>query len=213
MTNDTDRTARRTLQAALFADVVGYSQLMGEDEVGTLRAVKDLINLFKESCAKHDGSIEQISGDGIFALFSSATNAVSLAIEVQDAVARFNVSAARPIQVRMGINLGEVLQDDTGVYGDSLNIAACLENLAKPGSVYINSAVYEQIKHKLNFGYEFLGARELKNIREPVDVYCMHPEVEGIAKAVSPRAPVVQERRKQTSKPSKPSVVVLPFSD
>lgn len=81
MTNDTDRTARRTLQAALFEDVVGYSQLTGEDEVGTLRAVKDLINLFKESCAKHDGSLEQISGDGIFALFSSATNAVSLAIE------------------------------------------------------------------------------------------------------------------------------------
>lgn len=201
---------RRTLQAALFADIVGYSRLMGEDEIATLAAVKKYVGLFEKTCVENEGEIVQIRGDGVFALFDSAVNAVSCAVETQQTVHELNQTAILPIQFRVGINLGEVLHDETGVHGDSLNIASRLESLAEVGSVCISGAVYEQVKNKLAYGYECMGSQKLKNIKEPIEAFCVRHEVDGVTMAASPR-PMTREQK--AALPGKPSVVVLPFEN
>ncbi len=210
MNDSKNRPPSRSLQATLFADIVGYSQLMGEDEVATQRIVKTYVGLFENYCRKHEGKIEQVRADGIFAMFNSAVNAVNCAMDTQQAMAELNETAERPVQFRVGINLGEVLRDDTGAYGESLNVAARLESIAEPSTVYVSGAVYQQVKNRINFGYECLGSQKLKNINDPVEVFCVHREIEGVTMAASPR---IMTRQQQAAIPSKPSVVVLPFMD
>ncbi len=210
MTGESKNSVRRTLQAALFADVVGYSRMMGEDELATLKAVRENIGIFQTHCNEHEGTIEQIRGDGVFAIFDSAVNAVQCAIDAQHAINSMNENIERPIKFRVGINLGEVLRDDTGLHGDSLNIASRLESMAEPGTVCVSSAVYEQIRNKLAFGYECLGEQRLKNISEPITAFCVHREVDGVTMAASPRVATAQQK---VSLATKPSVVVLPFKD
>lgn len=198
------------MQASLFADIVGYSALMGDDEQATHQAVTKYLSLFATVCKERDGVVEQIRGDGIFAMFSSAVNAVECAVETQQAVSDLNETAELPIVFRIGINLGEVLRDTSGVYGDSLNIAARLESLAEPGSVCISGAVYDQVRNKLAYGYEFLGSQILKNIKDPVEAFSVRREIDGVTMAPSPR---IQTREVKAILPTKPSVVVLPFVD
>ena len=204
------KPAKRRLQAALFADIVGYSRLMGNDEMATLVAKKKYFSIFENLCDEHDGNIEQLLGDGVFMIFDSAVNAVSFAVEVQHTISGLNENAELPIVFRIGINLGEVLHDEAGIHGDSLNIASRLESIAEPGNICISGSVYEQVKNKLAFGYQCLGNQDLKNIKEPILAFRVQREVDGATMIASPRT-MTQHGNIELS--SKPSVVVLPFVD
>ena len=205
-------SGHRQLGAILFADVVGYSGLMGEDELATHEAVKGHLGTFEQYSVRYEGEILQVRGDGILALFDSIVNAVRFSIDVQKAVAAANqpVPEERRIMFRIGINLGEVVKEEASVYGDSVNIAARIEGLADPGGICVSAAVYEQIKNKLRYGYEYLGPQRLKNIRDPIEVFRVREESEGAAMAASPRA-LSRGIELGRSPPKLPSVVVLPF--
>src|ERR671910_3263402 len=135
----------RRLGAILFADVVDYTRLMGEDEVGTWRAVKTRIQAFNQLAGEHQGEILQVRGDGLFLLFHSAINAVSYAMEMQKRMRELNegLPEDRQLLFRIGINVGEILFDEGDVSGDSVNIAARIEAHARPGHVCIAASVFE----------------------------------------------------------------------
>ncbi len=167
---------KRRLGAILFADIANYTRLMGEDEMGTWAAVKSRIAEFNLLCADHDGQVLEIRGDGLFLLFDSAYNAVNFAMTMQQRMKDMNRDEPenRQFNFRVGINLGEVIIDEYNVSGDSVNIASRLESLARPGNVCISATIYEQVKSRLTFGYEYLGPQQLKNIREPVEAFQVH---------------------------------------
>lgn len=167
---------RRRLGAILFADIANYTRLMGEDEMGTWAAVRARITEFNTLCTDHDGQVLEIRGDGLFLLFDSAYNAVNFAMIMQQRMRDMNrdLPESRQFNFRVGINLGEVIIDEYNVSGDSVNIASRLESLARPGNVCISATVYEQVKSRLTFGYEYLGPQRLKNIREPVEAFQVH---------------------------------------
>lgn len=204
-TGSKGRTPRR-LGAILFADAVGYSRLMGTDEEATHRAITDCIRSFTEQIEHYDGQILEIRGDGMLALFDSVVNAVRYAVEIQDMInaKNKNLPEDRQIKFRIGINIGDVILQNGGVFGDSVIIASRVEELSEPGGVCISGAVYEQIKNKLEYGYEYLGPQELKNISDAVEVFRVTKESTGAAAVPSPR-PISLLRR--------PSVVVLPFEN
>jgi adenylate cyclase len=175
----TDRTSgarQRKLATILFADVVGYSRLMGEDETATYDALQNLRRAIDPIIAGHAGRIVSTAGDGLLADFGSVVEALSCAVEMQQ-VAR-DLSAAAPpdrhLQLRIGVNLGDVIvADDNDLYGDGVNIAARLQALAAPGGICMSHTVYEQVKNKLALDYRSLGAHRVKNIAEPVRVYAV----------------------------------------
>lgn len=204
------KAVRRQAGAILFADVVGYSRLMGDDELFTQQAVSRHLERLENECGTSGGEVLDVRGDGVLALFGSASDAVRLAIEMQRAIEHENDSQPedRKIRFRMGVNLGELLRDHRGVHGDSVNVAARIQALAGPGQVYISSVVYEEVRHALRYGFEFLGPQFLKNIREPVPVYCVRPEIEGVLMVSSLRG---TDQGQAREKPGGPSVAVLPF--
>jgi TolB-like protein/class 3 adenylate cyclase/Flp pilus assembly protein TadD len=201
---------RRRLGAVLFADVAGYSRLMGEDEVGTALAVKGRLKVLHDACARYNGEVLQVRGDGAFLLFSSAIEAVSFALEAQKLMEIENAAgeSKQAIRFRIGINLGEILFDDDGVSGDSINIAARIESLAPPGSVCVTGAVYDQIRNKVAVGYEYLGPKSLKNIAEPVDAFVLREDAAAAAMTPAFRRAA---RLNGSEKVKDLSVVVLPF--
>ena len=194
---------KRRLAAILAADVVGYSRLMGEDEAGTLERLKLLRkDLVQPLIANHGGRIVKVMGDGLLAEFSSAVEAVQCAIEIQEqAIAR---QAAMPegsrIELRMGINLGDVIREGSDIYGDGVNVAARLEAMAEPGGVCISGAAFDAVDGKLEHAFEDMGLREAKNIARPLRVYRL--------KWTGPAAP-----RQSPPLPDKPSIAVLPFAN
>ena len=208
--NYNNQTPNRSLAAVLFADVVGYSRLMSEDEQSAQAAVNQAVKLFDKHCQENDGEIQQVRGDGIFAAFSSAVNALNCAMHAQEEINQLNEGRDNPIQLRVGINMGEVMRDETGMFGDSINVAARLEGIADPGGVCISAAVYEQVKNRLRYGYECIGLQTLKNIREPTEVFKVQAEVSSATMAASPR-PMSHENRQRIT--DKPSVAVLPFTN
>jgi len=210
MTDNAPDTFRRQLGAVLFADVVGYTRLMGENEDATYSALKKILEKLEASCQAFQGKVMEVRGDGVLALFDSATNAVRFAVEAQDAVEKSNARLPddRKIRFRIGIHLGEILTDDRGIHGDSVNIAARLESVADPGRIFISSTVYEQVRNRLPFGYEFLGPHRLKNVKEPVPIYCVRAEIKGVIMASSSRPKGDLARR---IRPEIPSVAILPF--
>ena len=205
-----DKSYRRRLGAMLFADVEGYTRLMAEHELDTYDALKVLFARLDTLCAEFEGQVIEIQGDGMLALFDSATNAVRYAVELHKTVEQgsINVPNGQAIRFRIGVHLGEVLVDERGIHGDSVNIAARLQSLAEPGRVLISAAVYEQIRSRLPFGYEFLGPQTLKHVPEPVPVYCVRGEIEGALKVPSIR---LQQSAERLRLPDTPSVAVLPF--
>ena len=212
MSDNQNANLKRRLGAILFADIANYTRLMGEDEVGTWLAVKPRILEFNELARKHHGEVLQVRGDGLFLIFDSAFNAVGFAMEVQKRMKTLNegLPEDRQLWFRLGINLGEVLVDDANVSGASVNIAARLETLARPGQVCISAAVYEQVRNKLTFGYEYLGAQTLKNVKEPVDVFQVHEDPASAVMTTGLRLPSPAEGA--AHQPIKDlSVVVLPF--
>ncbi len=199
---------RRRLGAVLFADVANYSRMMGEDEIGTVLAVKKRLQTLYEVSARHHGDVLQVRGDGAFLLFDSAIDAISFALEIQKLMAEENagVEPDRAIRFRVGVNLGEIILDTDGVSGDSVNIAARIEPLAPPGSVCVTRAVYDQTRNKVAVGYEYLGPKTLKNIAEPVDVFLLREDAQPATMTAGFR-----QRQSTAVAPRDLSAVVLPF--
>jgi class 3 adenylate cyclase len=173
--------AIRRLAAILAADVVGYSRMMGEDEAGTLGALKACRReLFDPMVQRFRGRIFKVIGDGILAEFPSVVDAVRCAVEIQASMLNRAFGAAeKAITFRMGINIGDVIADGEDLYGDGVNIAARLETLSQPGGLCISGPVFDQIKNKLQLDYEDLGEQTVKNIAEPLRVYRIQSSESG----------------------------------
>src|SRR3982075_4042493 len=169
----------RRLAAIVAGDIAGYSRLMELDEEGTHKRVKRIErDLVEPSIAEHHGRLVKTTGDGFIAIFDSPVEAVRCSIVIQQNLIGRNASVAKDswIEYRIGVNLGDVIIEADDVYGDGVNVASRLEGIAGPGQVYISGGIYEQIKHKLVFGYESLGSRQVKNIADPVRVYRVLPD-------------------------------------
>ena len=168
-----DRVDRRL--AAIFAgDIAGYSRLMIADEEGTLRQLKaHRKELIDPKIADRRGRIVKTTGDGMLVEFGSVVDAVQCAVEIQRGMAERNaeVEAERRIQFRIGINVGDIISDGNDIYGDGVNVAARLENLAEPGGVYISGMAYDQVRDKLDFGFEDKGEQTVKNMARPIRVF------------------------------------------
>ena len=201
---------QRRLAAILAADVVGYSRMMQADEAGTLAALKSRrTEILQPLVSKHHGRIIKVMGDGVLVEFASAVEAVRCAVALQEAMAVANEAAeeSRRVVLRIGINLGDVMVEGGDLYGDGVNIAARLEGIAEPGGVLISASTYDQIKNKIDAGFEDLGPQTLKNIVEPVRSYRAKMARRG---AKAPESIVSADN---SPLPSKPSVAVLPFSN
>src|SRR5260370_10937549 len=173
-----DATPRR-LAAIVAGDISGYSRLMQMDEEGTHNRVKRIErDLIEPSIAEQHGRLVKTTGDGCIAIFDSPVEAGGCGIVIQQNMVGRNTSQPKHhwIEYRIGVNLGDVIIEANDVYGDGVNIASRLENIADPGQVYISGGIYEQIKHKLVCGYESLGDRKVKNITDPVRVYRVLPD-------------------------------------
>ncbi len=161
----------RHLAAILALDVVGYSRMMGADETGTFTQLKALRqDIFNPKAEQFGGRIFKNTGDGALIEFPSAVDAVQCAVEIQNALVQRNSGLPEDdrIDLRIGVNLGDVLIDEDDVFGDGVNIAARLEGLAKPGSICISENVYRMVCTKLEIDFEDIGLNNLKNIAEPV---------------------------------------------
>ena len=174
-----DPSSRRKLAAILSADVVGYSRLMAADEAATVETLKAYRDIIVRLVARRGGRVVNAPGDALLAEFPSAVEAVQAAIEIQQSVEGHNIEleADRRMQFRIGVNLGDVIEESDGtIYGDGVNIAARLEALAEGGGVCISSTVYDAVEGKLAFGFDFLGEHQVKNIAKPVRVYRVRAE-------------------------------------
>ena len=160
-------SAARRLAAILAADVAGYSRLMGEDEEGTLAALKAIRRELGDPKVKeHRGRIVKTTGDGLLIEFASVVDAVRCAVEVQEEMAARNaeVPEARRIEFRIGINLGDIIRDGRDIFGEGVNIAARLEGLAEPGGICISGTVHNQVRDRLTVAFEDIGEQQVKNI-------------------------------------------------
>jgi class 3 adenylate cyclase/pimeloyl-ACP methyl ester carboxylesterase len=179
---------KRKLAAILSADVKSYSRLMGADEAGTLRTLIAHREAMDALITRHEGRVIGSAGDSVLAEFASAVEAVECAVEIQEELAVRN--AALPddhrLEFRIGINLGDVIVTGTDLHGDGVNVAARLQALAETGGVYVSGGVYDQVRGKLPFGYEFLGEQRVKNIAEPVRVYSVQRDVRTASDAAQP---------------------------
>jgi adenylate cyclase len=198
------KRVERRLVAILAADAMGYSRLMGEDEEGTHAALKALQReLIDPKVREHGGRLVKTTGDGALVEFASVVDAVRCAVEVQRDMAERNadIPVERRIEFRIGINLGDIIIDAGDIYGDGVNVAARLEALAEPGGICVSRVVRDQVRDKLDFGFEDLGERQVKNIARPVRVYRV---LIGGTPAVTRAAQAV---------PDRPSIAVLPFQN
>jgi adenylate cyclase len=200
-----DDKVKRRLTTVLCADVYGYSRLMEADEAGTLEALRRSRAAIARLVERHDGRIVNTWGDAVIAEFASVVEAVQSAIEIQQEIS--DQESAEPqanaMRFRIGINLGDVMVDGTNIYGDGVNIASRLQELADPGGVVISSSVYDQVHNKLSVGFDCLGQRPMKNIA-PLTSYRVTLGGQGQARismeenrtpSASARAPRIDDRR------------------
>jgi adenylate cyclase len=186
--------------------MAGYSRLMGADEEGTLERLKALRReLVDPKITEHHGRIVKTTGDGVLAEFASVVDAVRCGVEVQQAMPERNtdVEADNRIELRIGINLGDVIVEGDDLYGDGVNIAARIEALADAGGVFVSNTVYDHVRDRLPFVFEDLGEQQVKNIARSVRVYRVR---DAAVKAPEQPAPVLPL-------PDKPSIAVLPFQN
>jgi len=202
--------AERRLAAILAADVVGYSRLVGVDEEGTLARLRVLRREVVDPMIKeHRGRIVRITGDGILVEFASVVDAVRCAVDTQREMALRNseVPADQRIEFRIGINLGDIMDDEGDIYGDGVNVAARLEALAPPGGICVSRVVRDQVRDKLNFTFDDRGEQQVKNIARPVRIFDVKLAGEIMTLSsfpgVTPPLPL----------PDKPSIAVLPFQN
>jgi adenylate cyclase len=198
----------RRLAAVLAADVAGYSRLMGADEEGTLARLKAIRkSLVDPAIAAHRGRVVKTTGDGMLVVFASAVDAARSAIEVQRSMSSENAGVQQDsrIEFRIGIHIGDIMIDDSDIFGDGVNIAARLEGIARPGGVCISDDAYRQIRGKVDMACDDLGPQVLKNIAEPMRVWQVEFDQDA-ARALAERAP-------ELALPDKPSIAVLPFQN
>src|SRR6516164_5593743 len=207
-----EEPVERRLTAILAADIAGYSRLMGVDEEGTLAALKTLRReLADPKIKEHRGRIVKTTGDGLLLEFASVVDAVRCAVEVQREMAERNaeVPPDRRIELRMGINVGDIIRDGRDIYGDGVNVAARLEALAEPGGICVSRVVRDQVRDKLAFSFEDMGEQHVKNIARPVRV---HRVLLGQRSGPSESATRTSAKL-SLALPDKPSIAVLPFQN
>jgi adenylate cyclase len=205
---DKARVERR-LVAILAADIAGYSRLMGEDELGTLEALKaHRRELVDPAIAAHKGRIVKTTGDGMLVEFASAVDAVTCAMAVQEKMAERNGNFKPAITFRIGINIGDIIIDGNDIFGDGVNVAARVENECEPGGVCLSGSAFEQVRGKTAFGFDDLGERSLKNIDRPVRLYAARSAAAPAA-GFKPQP----EATKPLDLPDRPSIAVLPFQN
>jgi adenylate cyclase len=185
----TAQELKRKLAAILSADVKGYSLLMGEDEEWTVRTLDTFKGVMKTLIPQHRGRVVDSTGDNLLAEFASVVDAVQAAVEIQQVLRAKNslLPENRRMEFRIGINLGDVIEEGDRIFGDGVNIAARLEGLAEPGGICISGNTFEQIENKLPLHYDYLGEHEVKNITRPVRAYRALMD-EGLLKEKSVKA-------------------------
>jgi len=220
----------RRLVAVLSADVVGYSRMMGEDEAGTLARLNACrAELIDPTIAEFKGRIVKLMGDGALVEFASVVDAVECAIAIQQGAAQRNAETPedRCITLRIGVNLGDIIVEGDDIYGDGVNVAARIQEVAYPGGVALSGVVRDQIEGKVDAGFEDAGECELKNIAKPVRVYRWNPGTQTVEEAtgtapgpVVPAGPLPSEPDQgedaidiDLSLPDYPSIAVLPFAN
>ena len=196
----------RKLAAILYAAVAGYSRLTGEDEDATHRTLSEYLDLITNTIQDHRGQVMHYAGDAVLASFDAVADAMSCAVAIQ---AKLNARNAelpieRRVEFRIGVNLGDVIEDRGDIYGDGVNVAARLEGLAEPRGICISDAVRTAVGSKLDLTYDFMGEQNVKNIAEPVRAYKVVVGAELNAKPLE---------RPTLELPDKPSVAVLPFNN
>jgi len=192
-----EEPVKRKLSAILSADVKGYSRLMGEDEVATIRTLEDYRQVVSGLIKKHRGRVVDSPGDNVLAEFASVVDAVQSAVEIQKELKERNAGLPenRKMQFRIGINLGDVVEEGERIYGDGVNVAARIEGLAEGGGICISGTAFDQVKNKLKLGYEYLGDHTVKNIAEPVRVYKVLMEPEHAGKVIGETRPQPKQWR------------------
>jgi TolB-like protein/Tfp pilus assembly protein PilF len=181
-----EERVQRRLAAILAADVVGYSRLMGEDEIGTRRRFKDqLDNVITPAIDQHSGRLVKTMGDGLLVEFRSVVDAVQCAAKIQENLASVpnDIPQDNKLFLRIGVHLGDVIVEDDDIHGDGVNIAARLEGIASPGGIYISEDAYRQVRGKVAYSFDDLGKKEVKNIADLIHVYsvCLEPDFEPSA--------------------------------
>ena len=201
----TQKGFKRKLTAILSADVAGYSRLMDDDDEATIRTLTDYRNVFSDLIKQFRGRVVDSPGDNILAEFASVVDAIKCTLEIQEELGKRNsrLPDERRMQFRIGINLGDVVEEEGRIYGDGVNIAARIEALSEAGGICISRIVFEQIKNKLKLGYDYLGEHTVKNIPEPVQAYRILMESNM----------TVPGKGEGLKAPEKPSIAVLPFDN
>lgn len=200
----------RRLAGILSADIVGYSRLMGADETGTLKTLKKLFReLFAPMVSEHNGRIVKLMGDGALVEFASIVDAVNCAVSVQSALTKFseNTNDADRVQMRIGVNLGDIIIEGRDIYGDGVNVAARLQEVATPGGLAISATAFEHTSDKVDIAFQDGGEQRLKNIELPVRVYHWVQD-RAESDAASPDTPQVS-----SDSVMQPSIAVLPFEN
>jgi adenylate cyclase len=195
--------SKRKLAAIISADVKGYSLLLADDEAFTIKTLKEYRGIMSNCIEQHNGRVVDSPGDNLLAEFSSAVDAVHCAVEIQKKLKKENerLVADKRLIFRIGVNIGDIVQDGDHIYGSGVNVAARIEGIADPGGICLSRSAYDQVKEKLDFTFEYVGEHEAKNIKEPVRVYKVLMDSE------SPK-PLMDE---PLEIPEKPSIAVLPF--
>jgi len=196
---------KRKLTAILSADVVGYSRLMEVNEEATIRTLTACRNIMTDLISQHGGRVVDATGDNLLAEFTSAVDAVSCSVEIQQKLVEQNAESGddRKMAFRIGINVGDVVAEGKRIYGDGVNIAARVESLAEAGGVCISGSAYDQVENKLPYEYQYMGAQRVKNISKPVRLYRVLTKSDDTA-------PDIETKR---DLPDKPSIAVLPFDN
>src|SRR6516164_3934050 len=205
-----ERRVERRLAAILAADVAGYSRLVGEDEEGTLERLRVVRReVVDPMIDEHRGRIVRIAGDGLLVEFASVVDAVRCAVDTQREMALRNseLPVHQRIEFRIGINLGDIINDEQDIYGDGVNVAARLEALATPGGICVSRVVRDQVRDKLNFGFDDRGEQQVKNIARSIRGFSVRHTGDlqlPVLKALAGSA---------LAPPDKPSLAVLPFQN
>jgi len=209
-------TMERKLAVILAADIAGYSALMEADEAGTFdRVSAGRKELFEPEINKHHGRIFKLMGDGLLAEFGSVVDAVECAVTLQRGMTERNASVpeVNRFEIRIGINLGEVIVEGDDRYGEGVNVAARLQELADPGGICVSGKVSREVEKKLAFGFESIGEQQLKNIAEPIACYRVSLQLSPAVRT-EPVSPTSRTPSKAPLPlPDKPSIAVLPFQN
>jgi len=180
----TTKDVKRKLRAILSADVQGYSRLMGDDEVATVKTITEYRETLTSLVNQYTGRVVDSPGDNVLAVFGSVVDAVQCAVEIQNILKAKNedLPENRRMIFRIGVNLGDVIQEGDRIYGDGVNIAARIESLADGGGICISGTAYDHIENKLALGYNFMGKHSVKNIAKPIRVYKVPMDPKDVGK-------------------------------